>query len=149
MRTSAGLLPYRVAKRLEVLIAHPGGPFYARRDAGVWSLIKGEVGEREDPYQAALREFTEETGWEPPAGGGIDLGSVRQAGGKVVRAWAFAADLDPATLVPGEFEMRWRGRLQRFPEIDRVVWAAPEEAVRLLNPAQGAFVERLRAAMEV
>lgn len=143
MKLSAGLLPYRHQDRLEVLVAHPGGPLWAYKDAGHWGLVKGEVSAGEDPVAAAIREFTEETGWIPPIDGWLDLGSVTLRSGKVVMGWAVEADFDPAALDPGTFSMMWRGRRQRFPEIDRVVWCSPEEATRLVNPAQAPLIDRL------
>ncbi|HEX2421188.1 MAG TPA: NUDIX domain-containing protein [Acidimicrobiia bacterium] len=145
MRISAGLLPYRLRspKDIEVLIAHPGGPFFARKDAGAWSVVKGEIGPDEDARSAAIREFREETGWHPPTENWIDLGSVRLRSGKNVTAWAVAAEFDPEALDPGMFRIHWRGRVQEFPEIDRVCWCSPEEAHRLLNPAQTPFLDRL------
>jgi predicted NUDIX family NTP pyrophosphohydrolase len=143
VKRSAGLLPFRRAERLEVLIAHPGGPFFARRDAGAWSIVKGELEDDEAPLQGALREFGEETGWPVPRGPFFELGEVRQRNGKVVLAWGVETDHDPQSLAPGTFEMSWRGRMQSFPEIDRVVWADPAEASRLLNPAQVPFLARL------
>lgn len=103
------------------------------------------IEEGEGILDAALREFTEETGWSVPAAEHIDLGSVTQRGGKTVYASAFEHDFDLSTFRPGTFEMAWRGRLQRFPEIDRVVWASPDDARRALNPAQTRFVDRLQA----
>lgn len=141
VRLSAGILPYRLP--FEVLIAHPGGPFWERKHAGVWSVIKGEVDDGEGLLDAARREFSEETGWPAPAGEYVDLGEVKLRSRKLVRAWGVHADLDPSALEPGMFTMSWRGRVQQFPEIDRVVWADPSEAARLLNPAQVAFVRRL------
>lgn len=151
MTDSAGILPYRGgATDLEVLIAHPGGPLWARKDMGAWSVIKGEIGPGEDPGAAAVREFAEETGWSVPVERRIALGSVRQRGGKVVHAWAVEADLDPASLVPGTFRMEWpprSGREGEFPEIDRVLWCRLDEARRRLNPAQTEFLDRLLAAL--
>lgn len=150
MRTSAGLLPYRFRlETIEVLIAHPGGPFFARKDAGSWSVVKGEIGPDEDARSAAVREFKEETGWLPPPDDWIDLGSVRLRSGKTVTTWAVAADFDPETLDPGQFRMMWRGRVQEFPEVDRVCWCDPEEARRLLNPAQVPFLNRLAERVAV
>lgn len=147
MNLSAGFLPYRRGDPVEVLIAHPGGPFFARKDAGAWSIVKGLVEECEDRLAAARREFVEETGWPlPDELFVIDLGTVTLKSRKVVQAWAFERDFDPSTLDPGTFEMRWRGRVQSFPEIDLVTWAAPDEAKRLLNPAQTVFVDRLLEA---
>jgi predicted NUDIX family NTP pyrophosphohydrolase len=125
------------------LIAHPGGPFFARKDAGVWSVVKGEVSAGEESKAAAAREFLEETGWVCPVDGWVDLGSVRLRSGKTVFAWGVEADFDPTTLDPGHFTLFWRGRSQSFPEIDRVQWCDLDEARRLLNPAQVAFIDRL------
>lgn len=143
-KLSAGLLPFRQTGQLEVLIAHPGGPFWASKDAGHWTVIKGEVGPDEDPREAAAREFGEETGWAAPDAGWLDLGRVRLRSGKTVVAWAIEADFDPVRLAPGVFSMVWRGRRQEFPEIDRVLWCDRIQAQALLNPAQAEFVERLR-----
>ncbi|HKX74200.1 MAG TPA: NUDIX domain-containing protein [Acidimicrobiia bacterium] len=129
------------------MIAHPGGPYWARKDAGHWGVIKGEVGPGEDPLTAARREFIEETGWTPPDAGWIDLGSVNLRSGKLVRAYAVEADFDLASFVPGTFSMLWRGRRQDFPEIDRVIWSGIDEAHRLLNPAQVPLLHRLVAAL--
>lgn len=129
-----------------MLIVHPGGPLWARRHEGAWSIPKGEPAPDEDLARAAAREFSEELGLEPPAGSWTDLGAVRQAGGKRVRAWAVPGDLDVSAIRSGRFEMPWpprSGRLQTFPEVDRAAWVSPEEARRLLVPAQVAFVDRL------
>ena len=117
---------------------------WADRDAGHWSVVKGELVAGEDPQVAAAREFEEETGWAPSADGWIDLGSVKLKSGKTVFAWGFESDYDPETFNPGLFAMVWRGRRQMFPEIDKISWCDPEEATRLLNPAQVPFIERLR-----
>ncbi len=143
---SAGILPYRLP--LEVLIAHPGGPFWAHRDEGAWSVIKGEVTDGESLLEAARREFTEETGWSAPSGDYVDLGMVRLRSRKHVRVWAVESDFDPAMLEPGLFTMTWRGRQRQFPEIDRVTWADTDRATGLLNPAQRPFVERLAALFD-
>lgn len=140
---SAGLLPYRTRGGLQVLVAHPGGPFWARKDAGAWSVIKGLIDDGEDPQLAARREFTEETGWDSPIGPLLELGEVRLRSGKVVVAWAAPGDYDPATLNPGQFTMQLRGREVSFPEIDRVEWFGLEEARSKLNPVYGEFLDRL------
>ncbi len=140
---SAGLLPYRFRDGIEVLIAHPGGPFFAHRDDGWWSVVKGLVDEGEADEEAAAREFEEETGWPAPGGDWILLGETTLKSGKVVVAWATEADFDPTTLRPGTFEVRGH----RYPEIDRVDWFTPGEARRKLNPAQAVFVDRLEAAL--
>jgi predicted NUDIX family NTP pyrophosphohydrolase len=144
MRSSAGLLPFRRANVLELLIAHPGGPFWAKKDVGAWSIVKGELEPDEDPLAGALREFAEETGWAVPSGADFtDLGTVRLKSGKQVRCWAFEGDFDPATLAPGTFTTVIRGRTATFPEVDRVAWVTPAVAETLLNPAQVDFIRRL------
>lgn len=124
-----------------MLIAHPGGPYFASRDAGSWSVIKGLVKEGEDDVGAAMREFTEETGWDPPADGWISLGDVTLKSRKVVVAWAVETEFEISTFDPGTFTLYGR----EYPEIDRVVWSAPDDARRKLNPAQGVFVDRLES----
>jgi predicted NUDIX family NTP pyrophosphohydrolase len=145
---SAGIVLYRrPAGELQVLLVHPGGPFWARRDLGVWSIPKGEYGIDEDPYAAARREFEEELGSPPPEGEAVDLGEVRQKSGKVVRAWAIAGDLDADQIHSNEFEMEWpprSGRTRTFPEVDRAQWFGLDEARERINPAQAAFLDRLR-----
>jgi predicted NUDIX family NTP pyrophosphohydrolase len=147
--TAAGLLLYRVdGEAVEVLLAHMGGPFWARRDRHAWSIIKGEYDPAaEDALDAARREFTEETGQPAPEGDLIPLGSVVQSGGKQVTAWAVRSDLDPATIVSNTFVAEWpprSGRRQEFPEIDRVEWCDPDSARDRLVKAQVAFVDRLQ-----
>lgn len=146
---SAGLLPFRVVDRLEVLVAHPGGPFWARKDEGAWSLVKGLIDEDEDPMDAARREFSEETGWDAPSEPWLDLGEVRLRSGKRVTAWAVQADYDPETLRPGECTIQLRGRDVTFPEIDRVRWFDTEEARAKLNPVYGEFLDRLERHLSV
>ncbi|MFC8870598.1 NUDIX domain-containing protein [Streptomyces sp. NPDC057148] len=147
MRRSAGLLLHRPgAGGTEVLLGHMGGPFYTRRDAGAWTIPKGEYDPAEPAWDAARREFEEELGLPPPEGGAVPLGEVRQAGGKVVTAWAVEADLDPATVVPGTFRMEWpprSGRTAEFPELDRVAWFAVDRAREVIVRAQAAFLDRL------
>jgi predicted NUDIX family NTP pyrophosphohydrolase len=136
------------APTVEVLLAHMGGPFWQRRDDGSWSVPKGEYEPDEDPAAAARREFEEELGLPPPSGEWIDLGRVRQSGGKEVTVWAVAADLDPASIVPGTFELEWprgSGRRQRFPEVDRVAWFDLGQARRKIVAGQRPFLERLAA----
>lgn len=145
--TSAGLLPYRERDgRLEVLIAHMGGPLWAGREEGAWSVIKGEHDEHEEPLAAARREFAEETGVPAPDGPLLELGEVRQSGGKRVTAWAVEAELDAASLRSNTFELEWpprSGRLQEFPEVDRFEWCEPALARRRLVKAQVELLERL------
>ncbi len=148
-RHSAGLLLYRRGVGgLEVLIAHPGGPIWSAKDAGVWTIPKGEPLPGESSRETARREFAEETGHAAPGTveAMLSLGRVVQLAGKVVSAYAVEGDLDPASLVSNTFEMVWpprSGRLQRFPEIDRLEWVGSERAARQLNQAQVVFVERL------
>ena len=148
---SAGILLYRqLGARLEVLLVHPGGPVWARRDAGAWSVPKGEYEDSEEPLAAARREFEEELGSPPPDTDPIDLGEVRLRSGKRVRAWALAGELDETRVSSNTFEMQWpprSGRLQSFPEVDRAGWFGLDEARGKLNGAQVAFLDRLAAAL--
>ena len=151
-RTSAGLLLYRRTSDggIELLLAHPGGPLWASRDEGAWSLPKGEIEDGEEPFVVAWREFEEETGHRAPADDPIDLGTVRQKSGKVVVAWAVEGDLDPATATSNTVQVEWpprSGRKLEIPEVDRVAWFDPDEARRRLNPAQVPFVDRLVDAL--
>jgi predicted NUDIX family NTP pyrophosphohydrolase len=134
------------AGALEVLLVHPGGPFWAKKDLGAWSIPKGEYDESEDPRACALREFEEELGVAPPADLSVELGSIKQAGGKVVRAWAAEGDLDPAGVSSNTFMLEWpprSGVVREFPEVDRAQWFGLDEARRRINPAQAVFLERL------
>ncbi len=147
-RRSAGILLYRLrGGEPEVLIVHPGGPFWARKDAGAWSIPKGEYDDGEDPRACALREFEEETGTLLEPAELTDLGDVRLKSGKQVTAWAVEGDLDADAVVSNTFEMEWpprSGRRQEFPEVDRAGWFGLREASEKLNPAQVAFLDRLR-----
>ena len=137
-------------RRLEVLLVHPGGPYWARRDEGWWSIPKGEVGEGEDELSAANRELTEELGLPAPAGKPIALGEVVQTGGKHVRAWAVAGDLDVSAVSGGTFELEWpprSGRVQTFPEVDRAGWFDLEEARGKLLAGQLPLLDRLELAV--
>ncbi len=136
----------RRGQKLEVLLVHPGGPVWARRDAGVWSIPKGEYDDDEDPLQAARREFAEELGMPAPEVPLIDLGSVTQSGGKQVRVWAGEAEIDLDQVVLGTFELEWprgSGRLQQFPELAEVAWWSLAEARPRLVAGQLAFLDRL------
>lgn len=152
-RRSAGILLYRHGPTgLEVLLAHPGGPYWARRDDGAWSIPKGEVEQGEDPRAAAAREFAEELGSPLPDGEAIDLGSVRQRSGKQVQAWAVEGDLDADAIVSIVFTMVWppRSGIEReFPEVDRAAWFDPATARAKLLPAQTPFVDRLEERLGV
>lgn len=131
---------------LEVLLGHMGGPFWSRREAGAWTVPKGEYAPDEPALRAARREFREELGVAPPDGPALPLGEVRQAGGKTVTVWAVEGDLDPAAVVPGTFTMEWpprSGRTQEFPELDRVAWLGLDRARALIVTAQSAFLDRL------
>ena len=147
---SAGLLLYRRRQRgVEVLLVHPGGPFWARKDEGAWGIPKGVYSPGEDPLAAARREFAEETGAAPPAGEAVALGAFRQGSGKIVQAWALEGDFDPARLKSNTFTMQWpprSGRTLQVPEVDRAGWFTPEEAMRKLlkgqRPILVALIER-------
>ncbi len=152
-KLSAGILPYRLAEdgSLSVLLVHPGGPFWKNKDEHAWSIPKGEYGADEDPAQAAAREFTEELGLPVPEGPWLDLGTIRQSGGKHVRAWAVHADELPIEeMVSNRFEMEWpprSGTMQDFPEVDRAEWMSlPEASVRLVA-GQVEFLVRLGPAL--
>jgi predicted NUDIX family NTP pyrophosphohydrolase len=144
---SAGVLVFRgVGEEREVLLAHMGGPFWARKDAGAWSIPKGECEPGEDELTAARREFTEELGLPVPSGTLLALGSAKQSGGKVVSVWAVEGDLDPADVVPGTFEMEWppkSGKTREFPEVDRVAWFGLDTARVKLVGGQRPFLDRV------
>jgi predicted NUDIX family NTP pyrophosphohydrolase len=148
-KQSAGILLYRQTPSLEVFLVHPGGPFWKNKNAGSWTIPKGEFNNDEPALDAAIREFREETGF-PLKGFFQPLSPIRQKGGKRVYAWAIAGDLDPATIVSNTFELEWPphyGRQQAFPEVDKGGWFSPAEAKKLLNPAQIAFLEELEEAI--
>jgi predicted NUDIX family NTP pyrophosphohydrolase len=146
-KVSAGLLMYR--KRgavLEVFLAHPGGPFFEKKDTGVWGIPKGEIDEGENALAAAQREFTEETGFKAQ-GLFLPLTPVKQKGGKIVQAWAVEGDCDPTQMKSNMFTMEWpphSGRQQEFPEVDRAGWFRMAEAKQKINPAQIAFLDELQ-----
>jgi predicted NUDIX family NTP pyrophosphohydrolase len=145
-KQSAGIMLYRTSGEvIEVLIAHPGGPFWARKDDAAWSIPKGEYTD-EEPLVAARREFVEELGLDVPEGEVLDLGAVKQSGGKVVTAFAIDADLDIADAVSNDFEMEWpprSGTMRSFPEVDRVAWFDIETARMKLLKGQRLFLDRL------
>jgi predicted NUDIX family NTP pyrophosphohydrolase len=147
-KRSAGILLHRVRDgERQVLLVHPGGPYWARKDAGAWSIPKGEYGDGDDPRASALREFEEELGAPLPAGTELaELGTVRQPGGKVITAFAAAGDLDPDAIRSNTFTIEWpprSGRTQDFPEVDRAGWFGLAEAREKLNPAQAELLDRL------
>lgn len=148
-KRSAGILLYRgEGDELRLLLVHPGGPFWAKKDQGAWSIPKGEYDADEAPLAAARREFLEELGLPAPDGPLIPLGEVRQPSGKLVTAWAVEADLDPTAIVPGTFELEWprgSGRIQTIPEIDRVAWFPLDEARVRLVEGQRPFLDRIPA----
>jgi predicted NUDIX family NTP pyrophosphohydrolase len=145
-KRSAGLLLYRRAgDGIEVLLVHPGGPFWANKDDGAWGIPKGEYTEGEDALAAARREFEEETGMRP-AGPFVELGSFRQSGAKTISVWAMEGDFDPATLKSNSFTIQWpprSGRMQSFPEVDRAEWFTRQEAERKILPGQKAALAAL------
>ena len=150
--TSAGLLLYRISRQqmVEVLIAHPGGPFWARKDEAAWSVPKGEYLPGEDALHAAYREFEEEVGLTVPEGEALFLGERRQPGGKRVSVWALLGDLDVTNASSNTFELEWprgSGRVREFPEVDRVEWMSTEEARRKLVKGQVPFLDALLAAI--
>jgi predicted NUDIX family NTP pyrophosphohydrolase len=144
VKQSAGIL---LRRGDEVLLVHPGGPFWAKKDAGAWSIPKGEYEEGDDPRACALREFEEELGTALPAGTElVDLGTVRQKSGKVITAFAAEGDLDAENIRSNTFTIEWpprSGRMQEFPEVDRAAWFPIDEAREKLNPAQAEFLVRL------
>jgi len=148
---SAGLLLYRLAgSGVEVLLVHPGGPFYASKDTGVWSVPKGEYDPGEDPVDAAVREFEEELGAPPPVPRGalVDLGIVRQKSGKIVAAWCAEADFEASAIRSNPFSLEWppgSGHVRDYPEVDRACWFGLPEARLRLVPAQAELIDRLEA----
>jgi predicted NUDIX family NTP pyrophosphohydrolase len=151
MRVSGGILLYRrTPDGLEMLLAHPGGPYFKDRDEGHWTIPKGEPDPGEALVDAASREFAEETGLPLPAGPSIELGSITQKGGKVVHAWAVEGDIHPDLAHSNDIEIEWpprSGRMQRFPEIDRVAWFSPAEARRRIKEAQIPLLDRLETTL--
>jgi predicted NUDIX family NTP pyrophosphohydrolase len=145
-KVSAGLLMYRINEgELEFLLAHPGGPFWRNKDAGAWTIPKGEIQEGEEPLLAAQREFEEEIGFKPE-GTFVPLTPITQKGGKIVHAWAFQGDCDTTCIRSNNFQMEWpprSGRFQTCPEVDRAGFFRMAEAKQKINPAQAAFLEEL------
>jgi predicted NUDIX family NTP pyrophosphohydrolase len=151
-KRSAGLLMYRRHNRqIEVFLVHPGGPFWAKKDLGAWSISKGEYVEGELPLEAARREFEEETGFVA-TGDFHELGAVQQAGGKVVSAWAFEGDCDPSKLISNRCEIEWpprSGRQIAIPEVDRASWFSIAEAKERILKSQAPFLERLSGLLSL
>jgi predicted NUDIX family NTP pyrophosphohydrolase len=153
-KRSAGILLFRRRQGgVEFLLVHPGGPFWAKRDAGAWSIPKGQIEEGEEPRACAIRELGEELGPAPAlrAEELIELGSIKQRAGKVVEAWAAEADFDPAALASNTFAMEWpphSGTEAEFPEVDRAEWFDREAALAKVLPAQGEFIDRLLAELD-
>lgn len=149
-KISAGMLLFRrKSGRLEVFLAHPGGPFWTREDVGTWTIPKGMVEEGEEPIEAAQREFREETGMEPVPPF-LPLGSIRQRAGKTVHAWAWEGDADPAAIVSNVMRIEWprgSGRWQTYPEVDRCGWFDPGPAREKLNAAQAELIDRLESLL--
>jgi predicted NUDIX family NTP pyrophosphohydrolase len=151
--TSAGILLFRRDDAsLEVLLVHPGGPFWVKKDLGAWSVPKGEVEPGEEPHACALRELEEElgSGLGLAADDLLELGTVRQKGGKLVHCWAAERDFDPDELRSATFTLEWpprTGRQREFPEVDRAEWLAPERAREKINPAQVELIDRLLATL--
>ena len=150
-KNATGLLLYRRRGELEIFLVHPGGPFWAKKDAGAWSLPKGEIGEGEEPLQAAKREFTEETGF-PIVGEFQPLEPLKQSGGKVVHAWAIEADCDPSKVRSNLFSMEWppkSGKTQQFPEVDRAAWFNIPDARKRILAGQIGFIDQLISVLAI
>ena len=150
-KTSAGLLLYRRCPELEVFLVHPGGPFWTRKDAGAWSIPKGEIEDGEDPLQAAKREFTEETGFTV-SGEFRSLDSLKQPSGKIIYAWAIEADCDPGQIRSNLFSLEWppkSGKFQQYPEVDRAAWFNIAQARNKILAGQMGFIEQLIALLGI
>jgi predicted NUDIX family NTP pyrophosphohydrolase len=151
-KQSAGILAYRVGdKGIEVLIVHPGGPFWAKKDMGAWSIPKGEF-EGEDGLEAAKREFQEELGQAPPSGDYQELGTVKNKSGKIIHAWVIKGDLNIRDIKSNTFMLEWpprSGKQQEFPEVDKAGWFSLEVASQKLNAAQADFIERLADKLNI
>jgi predicted NUDIX family NTP pyrophosphohydrolase len=151
VKQSAGILVYRKRKnQIEIFLVHPGGPFWLKKDLGVWSIPKGEIEEGEEPFDVALREFKEETG-QTISGKFVPLNSVKQKGGKIITAWAVEGDADQGKIISNTFEMEWppkSGKMKAFPEVDKAEWFAINVAKEKINPAQIAFIDELLIKLE-
>lgn len=150
MRKSAGLLLYRRRQELEVFLVHPGGPYWKNKEAGAWTIPKGEFTDEEDPLSAAKREFGEETGSPSPNGNYIELTPVKQKAGKLIYAWAVEGDIDAANITSNTYRQEWpykSGKWQTFPEVDKAAWFSIAEAKEMINPAQAMMVEELEGKL--
>jgi Predicted NTP pyrophosphohydrolase len=151
-RTSAGILMFRrTGESIELFLIHPGGPFWAKKDLGAWSIPKGEYGPDEEPLDAARREFNEETGF-PVDGDFIPVPPIKQKGGKIVSAWAVEGNVDASRIRSNSFSMEWppkSGRQAEFPEVDKAGWFSPDEARLKINPAQIAFIDALLPVLDI
>jgi len=152
MRKSAGILLYRIEKsKIEVLLVHPGGPFWAQKDLGVWSIPKGEYNDNEDPLQAAIREVEEETGYRPN-GPFLPLAPIKQKTGKQVTAWATAGDLNPETIKSNTFKLQWppnSGKMLTIPEVDKAGWFSPPVAKQKIIPTQIPLIDELLVNLKI
>ena len=152
-KLSAGILMYRgPGPALELLLVHPGGPFWMKKDLGVWSIPKGEFEEDEEPLAVAKREFAEEVGSPAPQRAYLQLGELKQPSRKLITAFAVEGDLDPGTLKSNHFAMEWppkSGKMQSFPEVDRAAWFSLDRAARKIQPGQAPFIDRLLAALGI
>jgi predicted NUDIX family NTP pyrophosphohydrolase len=152
-KRSAGILLYRRRDgQIEIFLVHPGGPFWMKKDAGAWSIPKGEYAEGDDPLQAAKREFREETGFDLQVGALHELSEIKLASGKVVTAWAVEGDCDAATIQSNTFSIEWppkSGKKQEFPEVDRAAWFSLPGARNKINAAQRVFLDRLSSCVQV
>jgi predicted NUDIX family NTP pyrophosphohydrolase len=150
-KQSAGILVYRFAPpELDVLLVHPGGPFWTKKDLGAWFIPKGEIEPGEEPWVTAQREFREEVGLEPPAGEPLELGTVKNKGGKLIHAWALAGDLDLAGFHSNTFSLEWpprSGKQREFPEVDRAQYFSIQQATERMHPAELPLLERLLQAL--
>jgi predicted NUDIX family NTP pyrophosphohydrolase len=150
-KLSAGILLFKMTgDTIVVLIAHPGGPFWAKKNLGAWSVPKGEYADGDDPHEAALREFLEELGSPAPEGRSIDLGEIKQSSGKRIRVWSVEGDLDPSSIVSNAFEIEWpprSGESAEFPEVDRASWETVANARLKLVKGQVEFLDRLMEAL--
>jgi predicted NUDIX family NTP pyrophosphohydrolase len=150
MKQSAGILLYKIQEgELKVFLVHPGGPFFIKKNEGWWTIPKGELLPGEDPLDAAIREFKEETGYEP-AGDFILLKPITQKGGKQVLCWAVSGDLDPSSLISNTFKIQWppqSGKIKSFPEVDKADWFTITDAKRMINERQASFLDELNSKL--